>query len=53
MEEDFIQTQHQHQPLTALIQHGQQPPSLPARLGDPTPYRRPTRRAPLGQDNGQ
>ena len=50
MEEDFIQTQHQHQPLTALIQHGQQSLSLAARLGDPASDRRPTRSAPLWQD---
>ena len=42
-----------HQPLTALIQHGQQSPSLAARLGDPASDRRPTRSAPLWQDKGQ
>jgi hypothetical protein len=53
MADDCLQTQDQHPPLTALSQPGQPPPSLPARLGDPTPDRRPTRRAPLGQENGQ
>ena len=53
MEEDFIQTQHQNPPLTAMIEEGQQGPGLAARLGHPAPYRGPTRSSPVRQKNGQ
>ena len=53
MEKDFIQAQHQHPPLTALIEYRQQSPSSAARLGDPASHCRPTWDAPLRQENGQ
>ena len=53
MKEDFIQTQHQNPPLTAMIEEGQQGPGLAARLGHPAPYRGPTRSSPVRQKNGQ
>jgi hypothetical protein len=42
MAADVLPTPHPHHPLPGRLQHGEQPPSVTARWGDPPPDRRPT-----------
>src|SRR2546430_1841090 len=51
MDADRIHTPHQYPSLTALLEEGQQVPSLAARLGHPASHRGPTRDRPVREHN--